>query len=399
MKNKKFENFLSTYRISKGNKFWFIAPLTIILVAIILIVSLGATTGDYSGAVGIGIDFEGGTALNVTLGQDAETNYNKHSKDIVDTIEKHGVEVSYIQLQTPASVDQYSIAFRYKNISKDDTAINELNEKIIASIDALYPSISNQDTNFITYESIGATAASDLLSKAAIAVVVSTLLILIYIMFRFTLVSGIAAVLALLHDVIIMFALTVICRVEINTPFIAAMITIIAYSINNTIIIFDRCRETLRPLKGQKKIDYVTIGDMAVRDNMTRSIYTTMTTMVTIIFLAALGSESIRQFCVPIILGLLAGVYSSIFLATPMWSKMSVAFDGYKEKHNIKGIDFKSLVKSDEQNKEMDDALAEVNKQNVDGDGGQTVASKPKSKSKTNTIYKYSKKNTKFKKK
>jgi preprotein translocase SecF subunit len=105
--------------------------------------------------------------------------------------------------------------------------------------------------------------------------------------------SGFAAVIALLHDVIVMFALTVICRVQINTAYVAAMITIIAYSINNTIIVFDRCREYLKPLKGQKNIDYTGIGDMAVRDTLTRSIYTTLTTMVTVVFLAILGGETI----------------------------------------------------------------------------------------------------------
>jgi len=89
-------------------------------------------------------------------------------------------------------------------------------------------------------------------------------------------------VLALIHDVILMFALTVICRVQINSSYVAAMITIIAYSINNTIIIFDRCREYMKPLKGMKNIDYDAIGDTSVRENMRRSVFTTATTMVLI---------------------------------------------------------------------------------------------------------------------
>lgn len=400
MKTKgRFLKAFSKLNVSKGAKIWFTIPAIIFVVALVVIISLGATSGSYTDAVGIGIDFEGGTMLTVRLGEEAVTNYDENVAKIKDAIQKHGVTVSYIQLQQANNPTQTSIAFRYKNTLNDDAAIAELNDKIIASVDALYPELVNDDVNFITYESIGATAATDLLSKAAIAVVVSTLLILIYIMFRFTMVSGFAAILALLHDVLIMFCLTVICRIQINTSFIAAMITIIAYSINNTIIIFDRCREEIKPLKGQKNINYTEIGDKAVRDNMTRSIYTTATTMVTIIFLAILGSDTIREFCVPIILGLLAGLYSSVFLATPMWSKMSYAYDktkakyasrheiSYDKKNNEEEVDLTYRKEPDDD--EADDFTPKQAKRAAD--------KKPAQKGKT--IYKYSKKNTKFKKK
>ncbi|MEG2274724.1 MAG: protein translocase subunit SecF, partial [Clostridia bacterium] len=301
--------------------------------------------------------------------------------------------------------DTYIIDFRYKNIDKDDVAIDKRNTEIKNGIDTeVYPEISNIDKNFITYQSIGSTAANDLLSKAGIAVAVSTLLILIYIMFRFTMVSGIAAILALLHDVVILFALTVICRVQINTSFIAAIITIIAYSINNTIIIFDRCRENVKPFKGQKNIDYNGIGDESVRANMTRSIYTTLTTMVTIIFLAILGSDSIREFCVPILLGLCAGVFSSVFLATPMWSTMSIGFDHMKEKYAAKrGVSYDYKKKDEEvdltapiREKKKDDE--DDNEFFASSSRVKTVGAKP-DREKGKPIHKYNKKNTTFKKK
>lgn len=390
------------FNVSKMSKFTFVIPFAIIIIAVILIVSLGATTGDYSGAVGIGIDFEGGTILNVTLGKDALTEkYDEHVNRIENAIEQNGVTVSYIQRQEANSDSLWSVSFRYKNSCKDDAAINEQNEAIKASVERLYN--GSEYPNFrINYESIGATAAQDLLSKAAIAVAVSSVLILIYIIFRFTLVSGFAAIIALLHDVVIMFALTVICRVQINTYFVAAMITIIAYSINNTIIIFDRCREYVKPLKGQKNIDYKTIGDTAVKENMRRSIFTTITTMVTIIFLAALGSDSIREFCVPIILGLLAGLFSSVFLATPMWSSMSYAYDRMKEKYSKRhSVSYEHLSDEDEEE------LASVSEKSSDDDDeipGFTEKKPKEVKPKANQpkgkpIHKYSKKNTTFKKK
>ncbi|MEG1662656.1 MAG: protein translocase subunit SecF, partial [Clostridia bacterium] len=257
------------FNVSKYSKIWFSIPIVVVIIAMIVIIAIGATTGSYSDAVGIGIDFEGGSVVSVKLDNSYE--YNAQVDKITKEIEKHGVNISYIQQQTSGG-DTYIIDFRYKNIDKDDVAIDKRNTEIKNGIDTeVYPEISNIDKNFITYQSIGSTAANDLLSKAGIAVAVSTLLILIYIMFRFTMVSGIAAILALLHDVVILFALTVICRVQINTSFIAAIITIIAYSINNTIIIFDRCRENVKPFKGQKNIDYKGIGDESVRANMTPS--------------------------------------------------------------------------------------------------------------------------------
>ncbi|MDE6061026.1 MAG: hypothetical protein K2G31_06125, partial [Clostridia bacterium] len=210
---------------------------------------------------------------------------------------------------------------------------------------------------------------------------------------RFTLMSGFAAIIALIHDAVIMFALTVICRVQINSSYVAAMITIIAYSINNTIIIFDRCRELMKPLKGQRNIDYVGIGDEAVRATFTRSVYTTFTTMVTVIFLAALGGETIREFCVPIILGLIAGMYSSVCLATPLWAAMSASFDKTREKYSKR-----NSVVYDKKDDEEELVLASASNGNA-----VTKSNAPKKagqkQNKGKVVYKYSKKNTTFKKK
>ncbi len=390
--NMKFQNLVSNFSVNKLSKFTRFVPFVVVLVAIILIVSLGSTSGSYSDAVGIGIDFTGGTILTVELTEaDLETKpYEQHEKDIknaIESIEYEGqkVVVSYIQKQINEATGDVSIVFRYKNVHDSDEQINMMNNSIRDTVDGMY----EENPGNVKYESIGSTAASDLLSKAAIALVVSIVLILVYIIIRFTLMSGFAAILALLHDVIIMFALTVICRVQINSNYIAAMITIIAYSINNTIIIFDRCREYLKPLKGQKNIDYKGIGDMAVRDSMTRSIYTTLTTMVTVIFLAILGSDTIREFCVPIILGLCSGFFSAVFLAVPMWSSMSIAFDKFKAKH------MKSKAVSYDKPEDEEQVVVEA--------GVKAQAPKANNNSKKNNnknvVYKYSKKNTTFKKK
>lgn len=395
MKKSNFRNLCNNYSVCKNGKYAAILPIVIVLVAVIMIVALGTRPGSsYSDAVGVGIDFEGGTILTVTLGKDAKDNYNTNRDAIIKAIqdvEYKGakVVVSYSQLQEANDVNKTAIVFRYKNVLDNDADIAEMNEAIRDAVDKnAFPDINLADK--ITYQSIGATAASDLLSKAGIALAVSLALILVYIIIRFTLMSAFAAIIALIHDIVIMFALTVICRVQINSSYVAAMITIVAYSINNTIIIFDRCREMIKPLKGQKNIDYKGIGDQAVRASLTRTIYSTLTTMVTVIFLAILGSESIREFCVPIILGLLAGLYSALTIATPLWAAMSISFDKTKEKyakrHNV------SYDKKDDD--EVDSTVVkddEATPVQVKQAGAQ--------KQKANTVYKYSKKNTTFKKK
>lgn len=400
----------SRFSVSKLKKFTFVIPLVFVLIALAVIIGIGETTGDYSNGVNIGIDFEGGTMLTVNLDDDmlADMTYDEHVDMITETIESvedaNGSRVSVSYIQQLSGDGGISVTFRYKNVSSDDSEINALNEAIIAAVDALYPEKPNSELNFITYESIGATAAQDLLSKAGIALAVSTVLILIYIVIRFTPTAAFAAVLALIHDVILMFALTVICRVQINSSYVAAMITIIAYSINNTIIIFDRCREYMKPLKGMKNIDYDAIGDTSVRENMRRSVFTTATTMVTVIFLAILGSASIREFCVPIILGLIAGLYSSVFLATPMWAAFTRSWDKIKAKRAATAVygGGASSVKDDEDTEQVFPVEKRDDEDDDDGftprkteKSGKQGGNKPKGK----TIYKYSKKNTTFKKK
>lgn len=393
MKNNKLLSSLSSMPIAKNWKFWIIAPIVILVVAVVLIAALGSQIG-YTNAINIGIDFEGGTLVTVTIGQDAIDNYDYHVDRITDAIEKHGVVVSYVQLQEAQNVNETSISFRYKNISTNDDEISALNEVIREELNnSLYAAINDN----VTYESIGATAAQDLLSKSGIALAISLALILIYIIIRFTPASGIAAILALIHDVVIMFCLTVICRVQINQSFVAAIITIIAYSINNTIIIFDRCRENVKPLKGQKDIPYAEIGDQSVRENMRRSVFTTFTTMVTVAFLAIFGSDTIREFCVPIILGLVAGFYSSVLLATPLWVGLSKEFDRLMAKYRKSKPAYEGAKVDDEdETVYRGEAIKEYY-------GEEQVVAAPKAdkpkNNKSNAIHKYSKKNTTFKKK
>ncbi len=166
---------------------------------------------------------------------------------------------------------------------------------------------------------VGATVSSELLFTAIIAVVLSLMFMLCYIGLRFQLSSGLACILALLHDIVIMFMFMAICHIEINSNFIAALITILGYSINNSIIIFDRVRENMRSLNA-KKLTPEGVANKSVKETLMRSINTTITTLIMILMVAIIGVTDIRIFAFPIIIGLLAGTYSSMCIAPSLWA-------------------------------------------------------------------------------
>lgn len=166
---------------------------------------------------------------------------------------------------------------------------------------------------------ISATVSSELLTNAILAICLSIVLMLVYIAFRFEVSSGLSAIVALLHDILIMFSFMAIFHIEINSTFIAALITILGYSINNTIIIFDRIRENTKSLFF-KNSSATFIANTSIRDTLMRSVNTSVTTLLTISMVAIIGVSSIRVFALPIIVGLLAGTFSSIFISPAVWA-------------------------------------------------------------------------------
>ena len=211
-----------------------------------------------------------------------------------------------------------------------------LNTAYAGEIADLVETLTVSDTRSGQVADAGTTSASvsdDILKSAILAISVSLVLMLIYIIIRFELLSGIAAVAALAHDVLIMFACMIIFQIEINATFIAALITILGYSINNTIIIFDRVRENMRLFMHKrdergKKYKPAYIANKSVQDTIWRSINTTLTTLIMICMIAILGVTSVQVFALPIIFGLIAGTFSSICLAPTIWASLAKAFPG-----------------------------------------------------------------------
>ncbi len=166
---------------------------------------------------------------------------------------------------------------------------------------------------------VGATVSTELLFNAILAVALALIFMLCYIGIRFQLSSGLACILALFHDIIIMFAFMAICHIEINSTFIAALITILGYSINNSIIIFDRIRENMRSVYA-KNMTPEGVANKSIKETLMRSINTTITTLIMIVMVALIGVTDIKIFAFPIIIGLLAGTFSSICIAPSLWA-------------------------------------------------------------------------------
>ncbi len=164
---------------------------------------------------------------------------------------------------------------------------------------------------------VSASTAKNLAKSAIVMSLLAALAILIYVAFRFDFTSGVCAVVALAHDILVLCGIYSVFRIKIDTNFIAALLTVLGYSINNTIVVFDRIRENTRRAK---KETYSEIANLSINQTLKRSINTTITTLLTIGMVYILGVESIKVFALPIIIGIFVGTYSSIFVAGSIWA-------------------------------------------------------------------------------
>lgn len=307
-------------------KFKFFAPisLAIILVGIILMIIPG---------MNVGIDFAGGAKVDINFGAYLETHSEIKSglvEKVNSTIEAEGFEIGSTRWSgddgTTMEVGlKYSLNGKtIKDKAEQEEFINNvktLKEKLVTAVNE-YNSALDFTVDKISDTAVSGETSQKILVNAIIATIVAVVIMLIYIGFRFTLASGLAAVIALTHDVLIMIALTTIFQVQVNTTFIAAIITIVGYSINATIVIFDRVREVSK-LESSKELSDVEIANKSIVDTLGRSILTTVTTLIVIVVLAivcaVMGVSTMGEFALPIIFGLIAGTYSSVFLSASMW--------------------------------------------------------------------------------
>ena len=263
------------------------SKICLIISAVIILVALGLHLS--GNGINLGIDFAGGLSMQYDM-KTAVT-----SADVTNVLENMGVTNSTVTVQ---GRDNNEVNIRIKDITKDD--IQKVQADFEAGIKETYPeAVSIGDVNYV-----GPVAGDTLVRNAIISVLLAAGLMLVYIAIRFDLNSGLAAVFGLLHDVLIMLSFMVIFRsvIQMNSSFIAAALTIVGYSINNTIVIFDR------------------VTNISIRESLGRTICTTVTTLITIVALCILGVASIREFALPIIVGILSGVYSANMINGYVWA-------------------------------------------------------------------------------
>ncbi len=255
------------------------------------------------------IDFTGGTTITVDM-QGKDYNVDEIKTLINDTI---GFPASNVQKSEGSIIISISTP---KTINNDAALSTDDRVKLFNAIKDKYELTDDALTD---YDSIDATIGGELKHSAIMSCIVALLLMLVYISIRFEFWSGIAAVLSLAHNVLILMSIYAIFQLNINTTFIAAILTIVGYTINDTIVTFDRIREISRKIK---KTPFTEIVNRGVNETVIRSINTSVTTLLTIVILYFVGVQSIKEFALPIIVGIVVGTYSSIFIASPIWSML-----------------------------------------------------------------------------
>ncbi len=290
-------------------KVFFILSLLLVLSGPILMLvnqQMGKKALNYS------LDFSGGTATNVTFNEDMDI--KTIDSEVVPVVEKVTGDKN---VQPTKVVGSNQVIIKTRSLDLDER--EALNKALVENFDV--------DEKLISADNISATVSNEMRKDAAIAVIVATICMLLYIWFRFKDIRfASSAVFALLHDVLVVLAFYALARVSVGNTFIACMLTIVGYSINATIVIFDRIRENLH---GSKRLDVLEdVVNTSITQTLTRSIYTSFTTFVMVAVLYIMGVSSIREFAAPLMVGILVGAYSSVCITGAMWYVMRKKFTG-----------------------------------------------------------------------
>lgn len=282
----------------------FFAISALLIVASLAVMGVNSSQG--KGAFAYSLEFEGGTSTNVTFNE--EFSIDDIDEKIVPVVEKITGDKN-VQTQKVAGTNQVII----KTVTLSLDQREELNQAMVDEFKV--------DESLITAENISSTVSNEMREDAVVAVILSTICMLLYIWFRFKDIRFAAsAILALLHDVLIVVGFYAIARISVGNTFIACMLTIVGYSINATIVIFDRIREELH--YQTKKTDLMAVVNKSITQTLTRSIYTSLTTFVMVAILFVMGVSSIREFAAPLMVGVICGAYSSVCITGALWYVM-----------------------------------------------------------------------------
>ncbi len=293
--------------ISRRYKLWFGISIAVIIIGLGAMLTMG---------LNLGIDFVGGTMMQINMGQVVEV------PQVKETIAQYNLNPEIVH----AGLEKKEIIIKTKNSLSNDERIQIFN--------TLKEKYGLKDSDMIGANNFGPSIGKEIRQKALIAILLASVGMFLYIIFRFELMYGFSSIIALMHDVLVLVAIYALFRIPVNSSFIAAVLTIVGYSINDTIVVFDRVRENVHHMN--PKTSYLDVADQSLAQTITRSINTSLTTLLVIGSLYVFGVDSIKEFAFPLMMGVLVGTYSSIFIASPLWALFSESKRNKNKKYHAK---------------------------------------------------------------
>lgn len=286
-------------------KVFFTLSIILVLLAPIGMAAYSATEGR---ALNYSLEFVGGTSTTVTFPEDMDVNLDSLDTEVKPVVEEVTGDAN-VQFQQVVGSNQVIIKTRTLDMTEREAFAQKMEESFDVPEDQ------------ISAETISSTVSKEMQRDAILAVTIATVCMLIYIWFRFKDIRfASSGVLALLHDVMVVLACYTFVRISVGNTFIACMLTILGYSINATIVIFDRIRENMDGVKTVEELKELV--NASITQTLTRSIYTSLTTFITIAVLFVMGVSTVREFALPIMTGIVCGAYSSVCITGPLWFTM-----------------------------------------------------------------------------
>ena len=294
---------MARFDIIGKRKIWYAISSLLIIASLFFMVTRGFN---------MGIDFTGGTIMDLRFEKAVNIN------DVRAVLNEYNLSNSTIQLSGESSSSTESENVMIRTVDLEEQERKEVMAGLTDKLGAY---------QVLREEKVGATMGTELIMNAIYATIISWLLIIAYVSYRFEFKFGISAVLGLVHNVIIVLGAFALTQRQIDSSFVAALLTIIGYSINDTIVIFDRIRENLK-LHFRKNGDIVELVNTSIYQTMTRSIYTVSTVLFATFALYFFGGDTTKDFAFALLIGFFCGAYTSIFIASPLW----VTFRRYSDK-------------------------------------------------------------------
>ena len=285
----------------------FILSLVVIVAGFVGMIGYGAAG---KGALNFSLEFKGGTSISADFGKDytVEQVEDKIVPEVAKVINDNAIQASTVSGSNVVTIKTKTLSLSERE---------EVNQMLVDKFGV--------DEATIESQSIGSTISNEMRSNAVKALIVACIFMLFYIWFRFKDIrfAG-SAIIALVHDVLVMLTGYALIRISVGNTFIACVLTIVGYSINDTIVIFDRIRENMQGMKKQTPETLAEVANRSLTQTLSRSLNTSITTIIMVLLLFILGVSSIREFALPLMIGLISGTYSSIFIAAALWYVMKL---------------------------------------------------------------------------